>query len=144
MPPGKGWRGVETVLGRVDGLKRFVDTMPSAYHGLNFLPGHRFRNAREAGRGNPRRNPLLRFARKNFQRPLPQHPGRHLKFQETLPDDGDVDMPRALRTYREVGFDGMIMPDHVPQIAGDTGGQKAFAFCFGYIQALLQQLRAEA
>ena len=26
----------------------------------------------------------------------------------------------------------------------DTGGQKAFAFCFGYIQALLQQLRAEA
>jgi hypothetical protein len=24
-------------------------------------------------------------------------------------------------------------------IVGDTGGQKAFAFCFGYIQALLQQ-----
>jgi mannonate dehydratase len=70
--------------------------------------------------------------------------GGYLKFAETLPDDGDVDMPRALRTYREVGFDGMIMPDHVPQIVGDVGGQKAFAFCFGYIQALLQQLRAEA
>jgi hypothetical protein len=31
----------------------------------------------------------------------------------------------------------------VPQIVGDVGGQKAFAFCFGYIQALLQQLRSE-
>jgi len=70
--------------------------------------------------------------------------GGYLKFQETLPDDGDVDMPRALRTYRDIGFDGMIMPDHVPVIEGDPGGQKAFAFCFGYIQALLQQLRAEA
>jgi mannonate dehydratase len=53
-------------------------------------------------------------------------------------------MPRALRTYREVGFDGMIMPDHVPAIEGDAGGKQAFAFCFGYIQALLQRLPYEA
>ena len=49
-----------------------------------------------------------------------------------------------LRAYREVGYSGMIMPDHVPQILGDPQGQKAFAFCFGYIQALLQIMRAEA
>src|SRR5258708_7567251 len=39
MPKGKGYRGVETVLGSVDGLKRFVDTVPSPYHGLNFCQG---------------------------------------------------------------------------------------------------------
>lgn len=44
----------------------------------------------------------------------------------------------ALRVYREVGYDGMIMPDRVPQIVGDAGGHKAFAYGFGYIQALLQ------
>lgn len=44
-------------------------------------------------------------------------------------------MPRALRTYREVGYDGMIMPDHVPFIEGDTGGAQTFSLCFGYIQA---------
>ena len=49
-----------------------------------------------------------------------------------------------LRTYREVGYDGMIMPDHVPKIEGDPGGKKAFAYTFGYIQALLQLLRMEA
>ena len=32
-------RGVETVLGSVDGLKRFVETSASPHHGLNFCQG---------------------------------------------------------------------------------------------------------
>ena len=144
MPPGRGWRGVETVLGRVDGLKRFVATMPSAYHGLNFCQGT---VTEMLEKPNVQSHDVIRYCGsrgKIFNVQFRNIRGGYLKFAETLPDDGDVDMPRALRTYRDVGFDGMIMPDHVPQIAGDSGGQKAFAFCFGYIQALLQQLRAEA
>ena len=34
----------------------------------------------------------------------------------------------------------MLMPDHVPEIPGDKGGAQAFAFAFGYIQALIQML----
>jgi len=30
----------------------------------------------------------------------------------------------------------MVMPDHVPRIAGDAGGRQAF----GYIRALLQMV----
>jgi hypothetical protein len=62
--------------------------------------------------------------------------GGFLSFQETSPDNGDVDFIRAIRTYKEVGYDGLLMPDHVPQIAGDAGGRQAFAYCFGYIQAV--------
>jgi mannonate dehydratase len=69
--------------------------------------------------------------------------GGYLNFQETFPDDGDVDMPRALRVYKEVGYDGMIMPDHVPHMDGDPGGAQAFAFAFGYIQALIQVVNNE-
>ena len=43
-----------------------------------------------------------------------------LNFQETFIDDGDVDMLKAMRVYKEVGFDGMMMPDHVPKIQGDA------------------------
>jgi mannonate dehydratase len=64
-------------------------------------------------------------------------------FRETFPDNGDVNMIEAIRTYREVGYDGMIMPDHVPHVQGDPRGHKSFAFCFGYIQALIQMLKME-
>ena len=144
MPKETGWRGVHTVLGSVDGLKRFVDTVPSPYHGLNFCQGTVSEMLVKPGeeiydviRYFGTRGKIFNVHFRNIR-------GGFLKFEETLPDDGDVDMPRALRTYREIGFDGMVMPDHVPVIVGDPGGQKAFAFCFGYIQALLQQLRSEA
>jgi mannonate dehydratase len=52
-------------------------------------------------------------------------------------------MIRALRVYKEVGNDGMIMPDHVPQTEDDKGQAQAFAFAFGYIQALIQLLQGE-
>jgi mannonate dehydratase len=81
MPPGRGYRGVETVLGSVFGLKRFVSIHESPYHGLNFCQG----------------------------------------------------------TY-----DGMMMPDHVPTIAGDDERRQAFAYTFGYIKALIRALQAEA
>ena len=144
MPAGSGWRGVETVLGTPAGLRRFVETSPSPYHGLNFCQGTVAEMLEKPGeqiydviRDLGGRGKIFNVHFRNIR-------GGFLKFQETLPDNGDVDMPRALRTYREIGYDGLIMPDHVPTIEGDTGGQKAFAFCFGYIQALLQTLRNEA
>jgi mannonate dehydratase len=53
-------------------------------------------------------------------------------------------MLKAMRVYKEVGFDGMMMPDHVPRIDGDTNQFQAFAFAFGYIKALIAAVSAEA
>ena len=39
MPNGKKWRGVVPVLGRVEGLKRFISIKENPYHGLNFCQG---------------------------------------------------------------------------------------------------------
>ena len=69
--------------------------------------------------------------------------GRFLDFQETFIDDGDVDMPKAMRVYEEVGYDGMMMPDHVPRIDGDASEAQGFAFAFGYIKALIAAVSAE-
>ena len=143
MPKVTGFRGVDCVMGTVDGLKKFVTIQESPYHGLNFCQGTISEMLEQP---NKEICDIIRWfgsRKKIFNVHFRNIKGKFLNFQETLPDDGDVDMIRAMRAYKEVGYDGMIMPDHVPHIEGDTGGAQAFAFSFGYIQALLQLVRAE-
>jgi mannonate dehydratase len=40
--------------------------------------------------------------------------GGYLRFDEVFPDEGDVDMVRAMRTYREVGYGGCWCPTMCP------------------------------
>lgn len=141
MPEPEGFRGVHRVLGSVNGLKRFIDIHPSPYHGLNFCQGtvsemlpDPNREIHEVIRYFGARKKIFNVHFRNIR-------GGFLNFEETFPDAGDVDMLAALRTYKEVGYDGMLMPDHVPVIEGDTGGRQAFAFAFGYIRALLQAVQ---
>jgi mannonate dehydratase len=143
MPRGKGFRGVERVLGSVDGLKRFIEIAPSPYHGLNFCQGT---IAEMLARPADEIFDVIRYfgaRNKIFNVHFRNIKGGFLNFQETFPDDGDVNMIRAMRVYKEVGYDGMLMPDHVPAIDGDTGGKQAFAYAFGYIQALIQMVNME-
>jgi mannonate dehydratase len=61
------------------------------------------------------------------------------RFKEVFPDDGYVDMPQIVRTLKEVGFDGMLVPDHVPTSTESEGGPKAGeAYILGYLRALIQ------
>ncbi|HTD23914.1 MAG TPA: mannonate dehydratase [Terriglobales bacterium] len=143
MPEPQGFRGVHRVLSTVDGLKKFIALSPSPYHGLNFCQGticESLKNPNEeihdAIRYFGSRGKIFNVHFRNIK-------GGFLNFQETLPDNGDVNFIRAIRTYKEVGYDGMLMPDHVPKIDGDTGGRQAFAYCFGYIQALIQMVNQE-
>jgi len=143
MPRGKGWRGVETVLGSVDGLKRFVSIAESPYHGLNFCQGTVSEMLEKPGeqifeviRYFGTRNKIFNVHFRNIS-------GGFLNFRETFIDDGDVDMLKAMRVYKEVGYDGMMMPDHVPSIEGDTSNLQGFAFAFGYIKALIAAVAAE-
>lgn len=52
-------------------------------------------------------------------------------------------MPNVLRTLREVGFTGFLLPDHVPHMVEDTlWGHRARAYSIGYIKALLDAVNA--
>jgi mannonate dehydratase len=140
-PP--GYRGVTRVLGTVDGLKRFVSMHESAYHGLNFCQGtvgemleDPASKIFDVSRWFGERGKLFNVQFRNIQ-------GRKLDFMEVFPDEGAMDMWRSLRVYKEVGYRYMLMPDHVPQIAGPNPQGVAFGSCYGYIRALLQALEAD-
>jgi mannonate dehydratase len=138
MPATEGFRGVHRVLGSVDGLKKFVAIEESPYHGLNFCQGTVSEMLEDPGR---QIFDVIRYfgsRKKIFNVHFRNIHGGFLNFQETFPDAGDVDMVRALKVYQEVGYDGMLMPDHVPVIEGDPGGKQAFAFAYGYIRGLMQ------
>lgn len=59
-------------------------------------------------------------------------------FNETFPDDGYVDMIAIFEALADVGFDGMVVPDHVPNTPDGLSGE---AFIFGYIRALIQMAK---
>lgn len=64
-------------------------------------------------------------------------------FAESFHDNGPTDMAEAIRTLREVGFNGPIRPDHVPQLLGEEQGEPGYTmqgrlFAYGFIRGLLQ------
>src|SRR4029453_15723286 len=136
VPKGAGWRGVDAVLGSPDGLKKFVSIKESPYHGLNFCQGTVSEQLEKPGeqifdviRYFGSRKKIFRVHFRNIE-------GGVLNFRENVIDSGSVDMLKAMRVYKEVGYDGMLMPDHVPQMEGLDSAQ-GFAFAFGYIKALI-------
>ena len=142
VPKGAGWRGVDAVLGSPDGLKRFVSIKESPYHGLNFCQGTVSEQLEKPGE---QIFDVIRYfgARKKiFSVHFRNIEGGFLNFRETFIDNGSVDMLKAMRVYKEVGYDGMMMPDHVPRVDGIASDQ-GFAFAFGYIKALIAAVSAE-
>jgi mannonate dehydratase len=66
--------------------------------------------------------------------------GKVPSYRETFIDDGDVDMPRVLRILAANHFDGVVIPDHTPQLTCDAPWHAGMAFALGYIKAVLQDL----
>ena len=59
-------------------------------------------------------------------------------YQETFVDDGDIDMLRVLKILKQNGFDGVLIPDHTPQMTCDAPWHAGMAFAMGYMKAALQ------
>ena len=139
-PP--GYRGVTRVLGTVEGLKKFVLMRENPYHGLNFCQGSIGEMLENPGEEIDDIIRWFGLRGKIFNVHFRNIRGGKLSFMETFPDEGDMDMVRSVRTYKEVGFKYMLMPDHVPTVSGKDPTATAFAFCYGYIAALLQALES--
>ena len=143
VPP-EGYQGVNRVLGTVDGLKKFITIQESPYHGLNFCQGTISEDLEDPG---TQIFDVIRYfgtRKKIFNVHFRNIRGHRNDFVEVFPDEGDVDFVKAIRVYKEVGYPYMLMPDHVPLAEADPSSLQSFAFCYGYIRALIQAVNEEA
>lgn len=62
-------------------------------------------------------------------------------YQETFVDEGDIDMLRAVKELDEVGYDGVLIPDHTPEMSCDAPWHAGMAYALGYMRAALQAVQ---
>ena len=126
-----------------EGMKRFANLSKSPYHGFNFCIG-----SIAEGLKDPKNDifPIIKYfgdRKQIFNVHLRNIKGAFNNFMEVYPDNGEMNFFQVIRALRDVGFDGMIMPDHVPHHHLEGSQDQAFSFCYGYIKAMLQALSDE-
>jgi mannonate dehydratase len=136
-PPLAELLGKARIMNTVAGFERLVSLVDSPANAICFCQG----TFAEMGVDIPatirRLGPHIRYVHFRDVR------GTAESFAETFHDNGPTDMVAAMRAYREVGFDGPIRPDHVPQMHGEDDGEPGYTmqgrlFAFGYIRGLMQ------
>ena len=129
-------QGVARIFSSTGAFARAMEISDaSPYSGILFCVGTWSEMAGPDGHGEDIEAAIRRFGAahifqvhlRNVSAPLPD-------FHETFPDDGYRDLCRIMRTLDEVGFDGMVVPDHVPDAHAELGE----AFTLGYIRGLIQ------
>ncbi len=145
-PPLAKMNGVAKIFTHYDGYHRAEQISGgSKYWGLTFCVGtwseggdRMGKNVFEMIRDFGGRGKLFEVHFRNVTSPLPH-------FVETFPDDGYMDMYQVMKALREVRFTGAAEPDHVPQLAGDTGLHRAgTAYIVAYMRSLLRRANEEA
>jgi mannonate dehydratase len=80
-----------------------------------------------------KQNKIFKVHLRNVNQPLPH-------FAETFINDGYADMYKILKTLKDVGFDGVVIADHIPAMA--YGPYTGTAFSIGYIKGMVDHILA--
>ncbi len=121
-----------------EGIKRFAQLYDSPAHGFNLCLG-----STAEGLKDPKNEilPIIKWVGERnqiFNIHLRNIKGGWNNFMEVYPDNGVLDYAQIIKMLRDVGYDGMVMPDHTPHHNDPASKLQGQAFAFGYIKALIQ------
>ncbi|MBD9489503.1 mannonate dehydratase [Ensifer sp. ENS11] len=134
-PPLSPIKGVGRIMRSVDNFQRLVDMLPSASNTITLCQGNFTLMTDDLPSVIRKFGSNISFV--HFR----DVKGIATNFEETWHDDGKTDMLACMKAYKDIGFDGVLRPDHVPTVEGDTNedaGYSAFGrlYAIGYIRGL--------
>jgi mannonate dehydratase len=136
-PPVESLGGVPQLLRNFENFQRAMDLVPSDNHGLELCLGcwsEMGADLEEVIRHFGERDQIVYVHFRDVEGTVPS-------FHETWIDEGNYDALEVVRLLREVGFSGMMIPDHTPHVEGDTDwDHRSRAYTVGYLKALLRCL----
>lgn len=143
-PPVYALGGVpRCIFGTFPGYKRALEIANSSHIGVCLCVGCWLEGGPvgmgcdviEAIRHFGQQGKLFKVHFRNVSNPMPE------PWRETFIDDGYQDMHHVMRALREVGYDGCIIPDHIPRMVG--GSRPGLAYSIAYMRALVQAVNNE-
>ena len=69
--------------------------------------------------------------------------GKVPHYKEVFVDEGDIDMFKILRILKKNNFDGIIIPDHTPQMECTAPWHAGMAFAMGFMVAAIKLIENE-
>jgi mannonate dehydratase len=136
-PPLSPIRGIGRIMRSVDNYQRLIDLVPSPVNGITLCQGNFTLMTSDLP------SVIRHFGRqqKVFFVHFRDVRGTPEKFEETWHDAGQTDLLECMRAYRDVGFDGVLRPDHVPTVEGDNNERPGYSsfgrlYAIGYIRGL--------
>ena len=140
-PPLSPIRGVGRIMRSIENFQRLLDLDPSPMNGITLCQGNFTLMTDDLPAV------IRRFGKKIFFVHFRDVRGTPSSFEETWHDAGKTDMLACMQAYRDIGFDGVLRPDHVPTVEGDSNddaGYSAFGrlYAIGYIRGLHQAVYA--
>ncbi len=134
-PPLETVRRQPRLVWRPELYRRLLDLSPSPAHKLEFCVGtvaEMMNGDVHEAIGEHARDGRIAYVHMRNVR------GRVPHYRETFIDEGDVDVSRVIRTLRDAEFEGVIIPDHAPQMTCAAPWHAGMAFAMGYLNALMQ------
>ena len=143
-PPLSPIRGLGRIMRSVENFQRLLDLVPSSVNGITLCQGNFTLMTDDLP------SVIRHFGQqgKIFFVHLRDVRGTPDNFVETFHDDGKTDMLACMRAYRDIGFDGVCRPDHVPTMEGDSNEYAGYSsvgrlFAIGYLKGLQQAVYAD-
>jgi mannonate dehydratase len=143
-PPLSPIRGLARIMRSVENYQRLLDMFPSPVNGVTLCQGN-FALMTDDLPGVIRHfgaQGKIFFVHMRDVRGTPEH------FVETFHDDGQTDMLACMKAYRDIGFDGVLRPDHVPTMLNEANEQAGYTavgrlFAIGYLKGLREAVYAD-